>query len=103
MNHETPFHLKCLADELKRRQERNPRYSLRSYARSLSIDPSSLSRMLNGKQDLSLHLGAKVIQQLSLSEEQAQAFVRSVADEARDRALAFLSRSLESAKQARSA
>jgi transcriptional regulator with XRE-family HTH domain len=38
-----------LHDELTRRRARNPRYSLRAFARALSLDHSSLSQLLRGK------------------------------------------------------
>lgn len=42
-----------LKSEFEHRQKRNPSYSLRSYARDLSLSPSRLSEVLNGKGDLS--------------------------------------------------
>ncbi len=38
-----------LNDELEYRQEKNPAYSLRSFARDLSIDHSALSKIISGK------------------------------------------------------
>ena len=38
-----------LQNELTRRRARNPRYSLRAFARALSLDHSSLSQLLRGK------------------------------------------------------
>lgn|GEM_PF-5007755 len=46
--------------ELDRRIMRNPRYSLRSFARFLEVDSSALSKMLRGKRPL----GRKMIRQL---------------------------------------
>lgn len=42
-----------LLSEFEHRKERNPSYSLRSYARDLSLSPSRLSEILRGKGDLS--------------------------------------------------
>jgi transcriptional regulator with XRE-family HTH domain len=41
-----------LLTEFDRRRTTNPRYSLRSFARSLSIDHSALSQILRGKRRL---------------------------------------------------
>jgi hypothetical protein len=41
-----------LREELERRQAANPRYSLRSFARDLSVDHSTLSQILRGKRRL---------------------------------------------------
>ncbi len=41
-----------LQDELERRRERNPRYSLRAFARDLGIDNSRLSKMLQGERPI---------------------------------------------------
>ena len=38
-----------LEDELRRRTRRNPRYSIRAFARALAVDHSSLAQMLRGK------------------------------------------------------
>ena len=47
-----------LQNEFIDRCKKNPRYSLRAFARSLEIDSSSLSRLLNGKRMVSktMHL-----------------------------------------------
>jgi DNA-binding MarR family transcriptional regulator len=43
-----------LAAELAARRQRNPRYSLRAYARDLRIAPGILSQVLNGKRRLTV-------------------------------------------------
>ncbi len=45
---------KFLADELVRRTETSPRYSLRAFARHLDVDSSFLSKILNGKRTVTL-------------------------------------------------
>lgn len=42
-----------LKTELVNRTKTNPRYSLRAFARDLSIEPGQLSRVLNGKKNIS--------------------------------------------------
>lgn len=43
-----------LQQHFTERCKKNPRYSLRAFAKSLDIDPSSLSQILSGKRNLSL-------------------------------------------------
>ncbi len=45
----TPRFPDLLRGELLRRSRRNPRYSLRAYARHLGIDPATLSQLLRGR------------------------------------------------------
>ncbi|HAZ13222.1 MAG: hypothetical protein A2X86_00670 [Bdellovibrionales bacterium GWA2_49_15] len=49
-----------LKAQLAERQGRNPRYSLRSFARFLEIDSSALSKIMNGKRAL----GQKMMQRM---------------------------------------
>ncbi|HVY71620.1 MAG TPA: hypothetical protein VHH73_16935 [Verrucomicrobiae bacterium] len=46
----------ALASELAQRQRRNPRYSLRAYARDLATDHSTLSQILRGRRPLSARM-----------------------------------------------
>jgi len=56
------------------RLQKNAQYSLRSYARSLNIDPSSLSKLLSGKRAISQKQMVKLIQYLELSPEEIAHF-----------------------------
>ena len=70
-----------LRGELERRQAANIRYSLRSFARDLSVDHSTLSQILRGKRRLTrrnvrafgrrLHLAAPQIAELCALENEA--------------------------------
>jgi transcriptional regulator with XRE-family HTH domain len=51
--------------ELKRRQLKNPGYSLRAMARDIGISPSSLSSILKEKQKLSPQISAKIMTHLA--------------------------------------
>jgi plasmid maintenance system antidote protein VapI len=51
-----------LRHELLRRTARNPRYSLRAYARFLGIDPATLSQLLRGRRAFT----ARTVQRLGL-------------------------------------
>jgi transcriptional regulator with XRE-family HTH domain len=45
---------RLLTAEFERRRSANPRYSLRAFARDLSVDHSTLSRLLRGKRRLTV-------------------------------------------------
>src|SRR6476620_5405421 len=65
-----PFYVNLLCEKLTQRKQRNPRYSLRAFAYFLGLDPSALSRILAGKQDLSLRAAKNIIQTLQLTGEE---------------------------------
>lgn len=56
-----------LQNELMKRLRANPRYSLRAFARFLGIDPSQLSKILNGKRNLGAETRKRVMDKLQLS------------------------------------
>jgi plasmid maintenance system antidote protein VapI len=60
-----------LQGELLRRCEKNPGYSLRSFARALQLSPSSLSRILKGERAISETTKKRLIPLLGLSPEEA--------------------------------
>jgi len=53
--------------EFKRRKELNPSYSLRAFARDLDLSPSSLSRVLNQKREITDFIKRKVISKFKLN------------------------------------
>jgi len=59
-----------LQRELVRRCERNPQYSLRSFARAIGVSHSLLSLILSGKRRLSKKAAAKVLDCLELTPEE---------------------------------
>ncbi|MDG0815783.1 TIGR02147 family protein [Bdellovibrio svalbardensis] len=59
--------------QLLRRQEKNAKFSLRSFARLLETDPSSLSKVLNGLRIPSEETIEKWVSKLKLSDEEAGA------------------------------
>lgn len=67
-----------LKGELRRRQLVNARYSLRSFARDLGINPGFLSSILNGRANLSPSKAAELAKLLRYDVEQASEFVRLV-------------------------
>lgn len=55
--------------ELARRKEKNPSYSLRAFAKALSIGDGTLSKILSGKSDPTLNTKEKILNSLNISEE----------------------------------
>lgn len=55
-----------LQEELVLRCQRNPAYSLRSFARSLGVSPSFLSKVLNGRRRITEQFFSRVTTQLDL-------------------------------------
>lgn len=73
-----------LKSHLSERMENNARYSLRAFSRDLSISPSRLSEILNGKQGLSAKWAKKIANRLQLSSSETDDFCqRVIASDAR--------------------
>ena len=68
-----------LKSELTQRCSKNASYSLRAFARHLSIEPAHLSRVLNGKKNLS-PLTAKNIADILFKKEQEQHYFVSLVE-----------------------
>jgi len=64
-----------LLSEFQRRLKKNRRYSLRAYSRDLSLRPSALSDIMNGRYGLSASMARAVASNLNLSESEALYFV----------------------------
>jgi transcriptional regulator with XRE-family HTH domain len=69
--------LQFLKDELSRRVAKNPRYSLRSFAKSLGLSHTTLSLALSGKRPLSRKAALQIAERLGLEPDAAAAFVGS--------------------------
>lgn len=78
---ELPAHIEILRSELESRQAVNPRYSLRGFADYLGLHPSALSRILKGKQPLSLESAVYILKKLKLRESDRLIFVSAFAQE----------------------
>lgn len=63
-----------LKAELEKRQLRNPRYSLRSFARDLGLSAPRLSDVLRGRYGLSRGVAESLAEKLKLPEEEAAYF-----------------------------
>lgn len=63
-----------LQEELLRRCKKNPRFSLRAFARTLDVEASSLSKILNGKRTLTKKMLHRLCAQLGLGPDQVKEF-----------------------------
>jgi hypothetical protein len=63
-----------LEDELARRSQSTPRYSLRAFARHLEIDSSFLSKILSGKRTITLRSIRMFGERLNLTADELQRF-----------------------------
>lgn len=61
---------RLLQEELVERCRANPNYSLRSFARSLQVEPSALSQMINGKRPITEKMKLRLGSALGLSTDQ---------------------------------
>ncbi len=71
-------HLDILRAELLKRRRMNPRYSLRSFARSLEMDPGNLSKVMAEKRGLPIVTAQKLADRLQLDSQQRHVFLSSV-------------------------
>ncbi len=55
-----------LRDEFTRRKNKNSNYSLRSFARSLGVNPSALSEIMNSDRPITRKMGGKLLDGLSV-------------------------------------
>lgn len=70
--------------ELDQRKEKNPNYSLRSFARSLAMSPSLLSRVCNGSVKLSTKAASIIIARTDMHELDQEKFINSLVEDIRE-------------------
>ncbi len=75
-----PHYRRVLNAKLIERIERNPKYSLRAFARQLGIESSALSQILSGRRSLSEKLASELFDQLDLSPSEQEEFLDSLAE-----------------------
>lgn len=73
-----PYYIRKLRETLSSRQRVNASYSLRAFAKDISIHPSSLSLILKAKRSLPLKDSKKVATSLKLSPKEASLFYESL-------------------------
>lgn len=71
-------HIELLRREFDKRISKNSRYSLRAFAFFLEVHPSALSRILSGKQELSIRSCSAIFSKIELSEDERRSFIESV-------------------------
>jgi len=69
--------------EFNLRRIRNPKYSLRAFARDCKISASRFSEVFNEHNHLSISSGQRIVQYLGLSTQMAQSFLDSITIESR--------------------
>lgn len=63
------------------RKDKNPRYSLRAFARSLGVSSGQLSEILSGKRPLSHKLARRISIALALTEDESQKLIQLVSQQ----------------------
>ena len=63
------------------RKEKNPRYSLRAFARSLGVSSGQLSEILSGKRPLSHKLARRISIALTLTDDESQKLLQLVSQQ----------------------
>lgn len=71
-------YLQILQREFDKKKEKNPRYSLRVFARHLDIDHSTLSQIFSKKRGISENLAKKMVGNMTLTHHEKQKFLTSV-------------------------
>lgn len=71
------FYLSKLNSELKKRIQNNPLYSMRSFARDLNIDSSSLSAIISGKRKIPQKKIEPIAHKICTNEAEVKAFLKS--------------------------
>lgn len=78
---------RMLGTELERRQSRNPRYSLRAFARDIGLHASDLSKILRGKKPIPLSTAVSVVPRMNWTPDRQQDFLVAVYSEALKQAI----------------
>jgi uncharacterized protein (TIGR02147 family) len=87
---ETHKYRSLIQDAFRKRSQKNPRYSVRAFARTLGLNVSTVSEILSGKKVPSYRATQKILSVLDLSQEQHDEFLDSIAQAQRKRGLVRL-------------
>jgi uncharacterized protein (TIGR02147 family) len=85
-----------LREALMERIDRNPRYSIRSFASALGLDSSSLSQILAGKRSVSTKVVDRILGYLELDPREQKEFLESIIEEKKQKGLKRVSPELDS-------
>jgi uncharacterized protein (TIGR02147 family) len=75
-----------LRSELIRRCKKNPKYSIRAFAKALEMDASTLAKILNGKRPIGKKATEKITQKLGLSPAEASSYLKNDLNESEEAA-----------------
>lgn len=78
MKNETPYYIQRLKEDFAAKQRKSPRYSLRAYARDMSVHPSTLSLVLKGKRALPLKDSTVIAQKMNMGPKERTYFFESL-------------------------
>jgi len=81
VNYECESYRDVLKEELQRRVDQNPLYSLKAFARNLEIAPSQLSEVFSHKRGLSSDKAKQISKKLQLNKMETDFFVTMVESE----------------------
>jgi uncharacterized protein (TIGR02147 family) len=93
---EETYYRKAIHEELARRCSKNPKYSLRAFARALKMDAASLSRILNDKKVPSKKISGQIIEALAMNPKEKAKFMASLAAKQKKRKLERINQFLKS-------
>jgi uncharacterized protein (TIGR02147 family) len=81
------LYINLVRRELEQRSSKNPRYSLRAFAKALGFEATVISQILSGKRIPSFKTAQRLIQNLNLDPTSAQDFLASLAETQKNRGL----------------
>ncbi len=76
-----PFYKQVLLREFSKRIEKNSRYSMRAFAKSLNIDIGALSQILSGKRRLSYKKACEILDRINIDLSERKNFFISLSEE----------------------
>src|SRR5580698_47302 len=88
---ETVYYRHAIQEELTRRCEKNPRYSLRSFAKALGFNSAVISQVLSGKRIPSPKTAKRIVEGLGLPPEREHDFFSSLSEVQKARGLQRMS------------
>jgi len=94
------FYKQFLQEELAKRCEKNPSYSLRAFAKVCNLSPGELSQILSGKRIPTYKVAQKILGGLDLSPQEESQFLGSLALKHQSRGLKRLNKVFKEMKSA---
>lgn len=67
-----------LREQYIQKRKKNPQFSLRAFAKQLGLTPGGMSRLMNGKMELSVNRAMEISEKLGLTEEETDTFINLV-------------------------